>query len=135
MKVKLDGKTETIRLLLIDTPETHHPTKPVQPFGIEAENFARSTLTPGLKVRVEIGKPERDIYNRLLAYIWLGSITFNEMQLEKGFARIAYVFPPNDKYLDEFKASEAKAKSLGVGIWSIDNYVHNNGFYTSNKAL
>ena len=33
LKVNFNGKEETIRLLLVDNPDTVHPTKPVQPFG------------------------------------------------------------------------------------------------------
>ncbi|RLL47159.1 hypothetical protein D8M04_07925 [Oceanobacillus piezotolerans] len=34
--MSINGKTEDVRLLLIDTPETVDPNKPVQPFGPEA---------------------------------------------------------------------------------------------------
>ena len=36
--------SETVRLLGIDTPETHHPTKPVGCWGPEAEAFTREHL-------------------------------------------------------------------------------------------
>src|SRR4051812_9874016 len=37
IKVRLDsGQTITVRLIGMDTPEIHHPTKPVQCFGQEA---------------------------------------------------------------------------------------------------
>ena len=35
------GKDETIRMLLIDTPETHDARKPVEPFGPAASAFAK----------------------------------------------------------------------------------------------
>ncbi|WP_328699902.1 thermonuclease family protein [Chengkuizengella marina] len=41
IKVNLNGKQETIRLLLVDTPETVHQNKPIQPFGPEASQFAK----------------------------------------------------------------------------------------------
>ena len=49
----LDGDTivvargdvrDTIRLLGIDTPETHHPTKPVQCYGPEASDYTTARL-------------------------------------------------------------------------------------------
>ncbi len=37
-----DGRTETVRLLGIDTPETHHPTKPVGCYGPEASDYTHA---------------------------------------------------------------------------------------------
>lgn len=42
IEVEMNGKTETIRMLGIDTPETHHPDKPVQCFGTEASEKLNS---------------------------------------------------------------------------------------------
>jgi len=41
ISVQMNGSEETIRMLLIDTPETKHPNKPVQPYGPEASQFAK----------------------------------------------------------------------------------------------
>src|SRR5262245_45280563 len=51
--------TETIRLLGVDTPETHHPTKPVQCFGPEASDFTTARLL-GRSVRLEDDVEHRD---------------------------------------------------------------------------
>lgn len=129
VKVKFDdGKVETLRLLLIDTPESVHPNKPPEMYGEEASNHAKRMLASGRKITVEIGNPERDKYNRMLAYIWIGNVNFNKRMIEKGFARVAYVFPPNTKYLEEFKEAEQRAKERGIGIWSVEGYVGENGF-------
>lgn len=53
-----DGKEERIRLQLIDTPETKHASKPVQPFGPEASAFAEEMLL-GNTVRLEFDTAER----------------------------------------------------------------------------
>ncbi|WP_391558258.1 thermonuclease family protein [Robertmurraya sp.] len=123
MEVSYDGKQETIRLLLVDTPETKHPDKPVQPFGPEASSFAKKTLEDK-DVKLEIDVSERDKYGRLLCYLWVGDKMFNEMLLEKGLARVAYVIPPNVKYVDQYRETQKKAQQSGIGIWSIENYVH-----------
>ncbi|GAE35249.1 staphylococcus nuclease domain [Halalkalibacter akibai JCM 9157] len=71
--VKLPNNTEErVRLLLIDTPESVHPTKPVQPFGLEASEFAKELMYPGKTVELELDIIERDRYGRLLAYVWIG---------------------------------------------------------------
>jgi micrococcal nuclease len=46
-------------LIGIDTPETVHPTKPVQEGGKEASNFSKDQLT-GKTVYVEMDVEERD---------------------------------------------------------------------------
>lgn len=129
VKIKLpNSNEETVRLLLIDTPETVHPTKDVQPFGPEASQFSKNLMPPNSEVEVELGIGERDKYGRLLAYFYVDGKMVNKMLLEKGLARVAYVYPPNTKYLDEFEAIQKKAQQKEVGIWSIENYVTSRGF-------
>jgi len=127
LKVTLEEREETIRLLLVDTPETKHPSKPVQPFGPEASDFAKDRLE-GEKVGIEIDVSERDKYGRLLAYVWIGDQMFNEMLLEEGLARVAYIYQPNVKYVDQFQKIQRQAQEEGKGIWSIEDYVQEEGF-------
>lgn len=126
LKATVDGKEETVRLILVDTPETVHPSKPVQPFGPEASEFAKKTLE-GKEVELELDVSERDQYGRILAYVWIGDKMFNEMLLEKGLARVS-VFPPDVKYVDRFREIESKARQKGIGIWSIENYATEEGY-------
>jgi micrococcal nuclease len=128
LKINLNGRTETVRLLLIDTPETVHPNKPVEPFGKEASNFTKQTLPPNSDIQVELGIGERDKYGRLLAYVYKNGKMINEQLLEKGLARVAYVYPPNTKHIDEFRDIQSKAQKQAIGIWSIENYVTDRGF-------
>lgn len=127
--VKTDkGEEERIRLLLIDTPESVHPTEPEQLFGKESSDYAKEVLREGDIVKLEVGNPERDHYERLLAYIWIDDINFNQLMIEKGYARVGYVYEPNTKYLKEFEEAEIKAKNKKENIWSIDGYVKDDGF-------
>ena len=125
VKVILETEeSERIRLLLIDTPESVHSEIEPQPYGEEASEFAKSVLKKGQTVELERGNPERDTYDRLLAYIWIDDdVNFNQLMIEEGFARVAYVYEPNTMYLDEFEKAEMKAKEDGKNIWSIDGYV------------
>lgn len=134
MKVSIDGKKETIRLLLVDTPESVKPDLPEpQPFAIEASNFAKKMLTDK-DVQIELGISERDKYGRLLCYLYVDGKMFNETLLEQGFARVAYVFAPNVKYVDEFRTIQDKARKRGLGIWSIENYAQEDGFHEENSS-
>lgn len=128
IKVKIDGKEETVRLLLVDTPETKDPNEPVQPFGPEASQFAKETLPAGKEVKLEYDGPERDKYDRLLAYLWVGDKIFNQMLIEEGLARVAYIYDPPYTHYDVFVEAEEKAKAAKKGIWSIDGYVTADGF-------
>ncbi|MBB3109616.1 micrococcal nuclease [Paenibacillus phyllosphaerae] len=128
IKVKMGNTEETVRMLLIDGPETVHPSKPVQPFGPEASDFAKKTLS-NQTVQLELDVSERDKYGRLLAYVWIDDRMFNEMALERGLVRVAYVYAPNVKYVDQFRNIQKKAQQQGIGIWSIENYVQDDGFH------
>src|SRR5699024_3959982 len=128
IEVKYNGSTEDVRLLLVDTPETVHPSKPVQPFGPEASEFAKETLTPGESVKIEFDGPKRDHYDRLLGYIWDGGQNFNKQLLKKGLARYAYVYDPPYTHQEAFQQAEANARNNNIGIWSIEGYVTPDGF-------
>lgn len=127
INITVEGKEETVRLLLIDTPETKHPTKPVQPFGPEASQYTKDHLE-GKNIELELDVSERDKYGRLLAYVWINDQLFNEMLLAEGLARVAYVYPPNIKYVDQFREVQKIAQQEGIGIWSIEDYAREDGF-------
>lgn len=70
VEINLKGKKEKVRMLCVDTPETHHSRLGVQPFGPEASNYTRKILYVGKEVKNEPGLGGgRDKYGRLLAYI------------------------------------------------------------------
>ncbi|WP_405100599.1 thermonuclease family protein [Oceanobacillus sp. FSL H7-0719] len=126
---EIDGQEEYVRLLLIDTPETKHPTKDVQPFGFEASKFMETAFEKNETIYLEFGTEKRDKYDRILAYLYNeNGDMINELLLEEGLARVAFVYPPNDKYVDDFYEIEEKARNKNSGIWSIPGYVTDYGF-------
>ncbi|QST00403.1 thermonuclease family protein [Pontibacillus sp. ALD_SL1] len=127
IEVAYNGKTEEVRLLLVDTPETKHPSLPVQPYGPEASEFTKETLS-GKEVTLEFDGPKRDKYNRLLAYVWVDGANFNKMLLEEGLARYAYVYDPPYTYSESFIKAQTKAVNKNLNIWSIEGYVTEDGF-------
>ncbi|MGG3468890.1 thermonuclease family protein [Neobacillus pocheonensis] len=132
VEIGLNGKVEKIRMLCVDTPETHHPRLGVQPFGPEASNYTKKILSVGTKVEIEPGiGGGRDKYGRLLAYIYINGKMFNEMLLEQGLARVAYIYAPNTKYVDEFYTIQKEAQKKGIGIWSIENYAQEDGYHST----
>jgi micrococcal nuclease len=129
IKVLINGKEETVRMLLVDTPETKHPQLGEQPFGKEASNFTKQLLS-GKTVQLEQDiNNGPDKYGRLLYYVYVDGKSVQEQLLEKGLARVAYVYVPNVKYVDKYRDIQAKAQKAGVGIWSIENYSQEDGFH------
>lgn len=119
IKINYNGTTESIRFIGIDTPETVHPSTPVQCFGIEASNKAKE-LMQNKKVRLEFDatQGERDKYNRLLAYVFLEDGThINYKMIREGFA-FEYTYNLPYKYMDEFKEAERLAREEGQGLWN-----------------
>lgn len=117
------GKLVTCRLIGVSAPETHHPTKPPEPYGKEAEEYLRWWLE-GKTVRVdyeyEATSPYRqDRYKRLLVYLWAdkGKQLVNLELVKRGYARFESEY--RTRYRKDFKAAEAEAKSLGMGLWGI----------------
>ncbi len=127
--INLNGKEERVRMLCVDTPESVSPNVDPQPFGKEASAFTKMTLPAGKSIHVEMGLGDgRDKYGRLLAYIYVDGKMFNKTLLEKGLARVAYVYAPNTKYVDQFYEIQKNAQAKEIGIWSIENYATDKGF-------
>lgn len=112
-----DGRSEKLRLIGIDTPETVHPTKGVEQGGKEASDYTKARLT-GQAVLIELDVEERDRYGRLLGYIYLsdGSM-FNAILADEGLAQTA-TYPPNVRYVDLFTALQTGARQGQVGLWA-----------------
>ncbi|HHU6751518.1 TPA: thermonuclease family protein [Staphylococcus pseudintermedius] len=118
-KLKIKGEEKTVRYLLIDTPETKHPKKGVQPFGPEASKRTKALLTHSKKIEVEYDKGSKaDKYGRDLVYVYVDGKMVNELLVREGLAKVAYVYPPNTKYLERLKVAETKAQDEKLGIWS-----------------
>ena len=118
IEVDLAGHSEKVRLLGIDTPETHHPTKPVQCFGKEASEHTADLLPAGTAVRLERDDEERDDYGRLLAYVYRSSddLFVNLDLVQQGFASLLTI-RPNVTHLADFTAAESSARAGDVGLW------------------
>jgi micrococcal nuclease len=117
VRVHLGSGTETVRLLGIDTPETVHPTKPVQCFGPEASARTKALLPKGTVVRLERDVEARDRYGRLLAYVRRSDGTFVNLALvEEGYARTLTI-APNGAYADDFAAAARGARDASRGLW------------------
>jgi len=111
-----DGSNDTVRILGVDTPETHHPRKPVQCFGPEASAYTAARLT-GRLVRLESDVEERDIYGRRLAYVIVDGHRFDDELLRLGYGRVL-VIAPNRAHARAMLSAELDARRHGRGLWS-----------------
>jgi micrococcal nuclease len=118
-KIDINGRTVKLRLIGIDTPETKHPSKPVQCFGPQASARAEQLLAGrSVWIQYDSTQSRRDIYGRDLVYVWLDAHTmFNEVMVSSGYAH-EYTYDRPYRYQSQFKAAEAKAKAAGLGFWS-----------------
>jgi len=110
---------DRIRLLGVNTPESVHPTKPVERFGLEAAAFTR-WLCEGRRVRLEFEPGNtQDRYGRTVAYVFLEDDTLvNAEIIRQGFG-YAYTRYPFAR-MEEFRALEAKARAARRGLWAAD---------------
>jgi micrococcal nuclease len=110
------GEEEDVRYIGVDTPETVKPGTPVQCFGPAASAFNHG-LVEGRNVRLVVGAEARDVYGRLLAWVYLGRRFVNAELLRRGLARTLAI-PPNTRYAARFARIEKKAALRGRGLWS-----------------
>ena len=69
LKVMIEGKEETIRLCGVDTPESVHPSKPVEPGALEASEYTKQLTGKTIIITYDSNSP--DFFGRLLGYIWI----------------------------------------------------------------
>jgi len=112
----IDGDTvelsngERVRLIGIDTPE-------VGEYYYEEATIQLRNLVEGKEVRMEVDTNNRDAYDRLLRYIYLGDTFVNYEMVYGGHAE-SYCFDPDTKYCDEFNEAEEDAKENKRGMWA-----------------
>ncbi|HDT7966157.1 TPA: thermonuclease family protein [Enterococcus faecalis] len=127
--LRIDGKEQKVRFLLIDTPETVKPNTKVQPYGLEASKRTKELLSTASEITFEYDKGDKtDSYGRSLGYIFVDGTLLQKTLVGEGLARVAYVKEPNTKYLEELKKAQEQAKSQLIGIWIIPGYVTERGF-------
>jgi micrococcal nuclease len=114
-EARIGEEVEDVRLIGVDTPETVKPGEPVQCFGPRASRFAHRTLE-GRPVRLVFGVERRDVYDRLLAYAYIGHRFVNSELLRRGLARTLAI-PPNTRHSELFERLELRAARGGRGLW------------------
>ncbi|HXY34988.1 MAG TPA: thermonuclease family protein [Planctomycetaceae bacterium] len=120
--IVLDGNVR-VRLIGVDTPETKHPHKPVEPLGPEATEFTRS-LVEGRDVTLAFDRERRDRYGRVLAYVYFDGKLLNEEIIRAGFSRAETHFKFDRAMARRFQQAEDEAREARRGIWSLAAAAH-----------
>jgi micrococcal nuclease len=115
IEVLVGGEREDVRYIGVDTPETVKPDTPVQCFGPQAHRF-NARLVTHRRVRLVFGVERRDVYGRLLAYVYLGDRFVNAELARRGLARTLTI-PPNDRFAERFERLQDAAARAGRGLW------------------
>jgi len=126
-----NGSNERVRLLGVDTPETHTGVSPeewegipdseagrqcLQTWGDRASQYATQELA-GKTVTLAID-PESDVrggYGRLLGYLVYNGSSFNYRLLDTGYARM---YDSQFSRRDEYAALEQSAMAREAGAWT-----------------
>ena len=123
IEVTLNGKTEKIRIIGINTPEIVDPRKAPECLGKEASDQAKKIFSSQKTVMLEKDptQSERDKYNRLLRFVWLnnGTTDYGRLIISLGYAQ-EYTYDLPYKYQTLYKEEQQKAQELKVGLWKED---------------
>jgi micrococcal nuclease len=115
IEIELDGAEEDVRYIGVDTPETVKPDTPVQCYGPEASAF-NHRFAEGHDVELAFDRERRDVYGRLLAYVYVDGTLVNAELVRRGLARTLEI-EPNTAMADRFDRLQSAAAGAGRGLW------------------
>jgi micrococcal nuclease len=122
IRVAVDGREQPVRLLGIDTPETHKPGTPIECGGPQASAHMEALAPPGTKVVLEPDSTQDSVdrYGRRLAYVRLPDGRLAEdAQAAAGWATV-YVYADKPVSRDaQFRRSQKAAQAARRGVWAL----------------
>ncbi|MEG3923467.1 thermonuclease family protein [Microcoleus sp. D3_18a_C4] len=132
IKISLNGKTESLRLICVDTEESHPGgSKPVTAAGKAGTEMAKkyfATADGGLaqidiefdtddSVEVALQK-HRDNYGRLLCYVHKDGENYNLKLIEEGWSPYFVKYGRSRLYHRQMTEAESAAKAYNLMIWN-----------------
>lgn len=128
--IKIGSEKEAIRLIGIDTPESHDNKKArkdsartktdlavITSQGRQASAFLSDLVALNSTLTLEYDVEKRDHYGRILAYAYLpDGRMLNEVIIRSGYASLMTI-PPNVRYVEKFKKAYELARTEKVGLW------------------
>ena len=112
VKVRYQGRIESVRLLRINTPEREQ-----RGYG-EATRALKTVVDRGyLILQFENDREERDRHGRLLAYVTADGMNANIEMVRQGWSRFWTKYGPG-KFARAFELAEAEARANRAGLWT-----------------
>ncbi|MBU7045383.1 MAG: thermonuclease family protein [Theionarchaea archaeon] len=103
------GNGEMVRLIGIDAPELS------QPGGEESREYL-THLISGKDITLKKGYEDRDKYNRLLRFVYIGTTCVNEEMIRQGYAEARYL-SLEDPLREYYIQLEMEAETAKAGLW------------------
>ena len=109
IRVLINGVNEPVRLIGIDAPEQNE-------CGSAQATARLSALVANRTVTLVKDVSERDVFGRLLRYVWVGETFVDRTMVADGWA-YAIRYPPDTTTAMTLEAAQAEAQAAGLGIW------------------
>lgn len=118
-KVMVDGKTETVRMVGINSPETVDPRKSLECFGTEASNKLKSLLeNQEVQLESDSTQSDRDKYNRLLRFVVVNNEDIGLKMIQEGYAYEALYSSTPHRLREAYVQAQKIAESEQKGLWA-----------------
>lgn len=131
--VMMNGQLERIRMIGVDTPETHDPDTPAQCYGEHATTATKEKLhRKSVRLEADATNDNRDRYGRLLRYVYSeDNVLWNHELIKRGegFAYISFPFI----HKAVFQASQFEAAREKKGLWGVCQTSQKNGRWQTNS--
>ena len=115
--IRYHGKTEKVRLLCVNTPESVHPDEKQNiPIGKVASDYTKQRLQDKY-VDLEFDGPLRGKYGRLLAYVSVDGVNFDLELVRQGLSPYYTKYGLSQKYDKEFREAGRYARKHKLNIW------------------
>jgi micrococcal nuclease len=117
--VRIGARTEKVRYIGGNAPEIPHDTRGWHEGGEQA-TVVNERLVAEHTVRLKLDVSHRDVWGRLLAYVWVRrsrrALMANAELVRQGYAQVMTV-PPNVRHHRLFLRLEREARPAGRGLW------------------
>jgi len=118
--VEIDGRTEMVRAIGIDAPETGEKYTDQECFAKQSKEGAIELLLgENVKLDLDPTQADRDKYDRLLRYVRLKDGTFfNLVMIERGYAKEYTYQNSTYQHHQEFIDAQMLARNKSLGMWA-----------------
>lgn len=120
VRIRSTGADVDVRLIGIDTPETHRPGVPIECGGPRAsQSMQRMAVGRRVTLITDPTQDRFDRYGRLLAYAIRGHVDLNRAQVRRGWAAVYVYGGVAFKRVRAYRRAAAAARSERRGVWGL----------------